>query len=67
MPPGWASIIVSVTMFAGIQLCVLGVIGEYVGRLFLTENRQPQSVVRHTYGIPGEPHAADEQDAPSGR
>jgi len=51
IPPGWASIIVSITLFSGIQLIVLGVIGEYLGRLFLTENRQPQFVVRETYGI----------------
>lgn len=49
MPPGWASIIVSVTIFSGIQLLVLGMIGEYLGRLFLTANRQPQFVVRETY------------------
>jgi undecaprenyl-phosphate 4-deoxy-4-formamido-L-arabinose transferase len=51
IPPGWASIIVSITLFSGIQLIVLGVIGEYLGRLFLTENRQPQFVVRETYGV----------------
>ncbi len=49
IPPGWASIIVSVTLFSGIQLLVLGMIGEYLGRLFLTENRQPQFVVRETF------------------
>lgn len=49
IPPGWASIIVSITIFSGIQLLVLGMIGEYLGRLFLTENRQPQFVVRESY------------------
>ena len=49
-PSGWASIIVSVTIFSGIQLMVLGMIGEYVGRLFLTENQQPQFIVRESYG-----------------
>lgn len=50
IPPGWASLIVSVTLFAGIQLLVLGMIGEYLGRAFLTQNRSPQFVVRETYG-----------------
>jgi undecaprenyl-phosphate 4-deoxy-4-formamido-L-arabinose transferase len=49
IPKGWASLIVSVTTFSGIQLLVLGVIGEYVGRMFLTQNRQPQFVVRSLY------------------
>jgi undecaprenyl-phosphate 4-deoxy-4-formamido-L-arabinose transferase len=51
IPPGWASTIVVLTLFSGVQLCMLGMIGEYLGRLFLTENRQPQFVVRETYGI----------------
>ena len=49
LPPGWASTIVSITIFAGVQLCMLGLIGEYLGRLFLTQNRQPQFVVREKF------------------
>lgn len=45
-PPGWGSLMATVTLFAGVQLIVLGGIGEYVGRIFLTANRRPQSVVR---------------------
>ncbi len=51
IPPGWASLIVTVTLFSGLQLCVLGMIGEYLGRLFLTQNRAPQFVVRRTFGF----------------
>ena len=51
IPVGWASLIVSITFFAGIQLCVLGLIGEYLGRLYLTVSRLPQFVVDDTYGI----------------
>ena len=50
LPPGWASLIVSVTFFAGVQLCVLGLIGEYLGRLFVTVNGAPQYVVREEVG-----------------
>lgn len=49
IPPGWASLIVSITIFSGIQLLVLGMIGEYLGRLFLTGNRQPQFIVREVF------------------
>jgi undecaprenyl-phosphate 4-deoxy-4-formamido-L-arabinose transferase len=34
-------------VFSGAQLVMLGLIGEYVGRMFLTINRRPQSVVRN--------------------
>lgn len=49
IPAGWASLIIAVTFFAGLQLSVLGLIGEYVGRLFLTVNRLPQFVVRQVF------------------
>jgi len=43
---GWGSLMGALLVFSGTQLVVLGLIGEYVGRLFLTVNRRPQSVVR---------------------
>ena len=46
IPSGWASIIVTVLIVSGIQLLVLGVIGEYLGRLFLQDNGRQQFVVR---------------------
>ena len=45
IPPGWASLIIVVTLFGGIQLIILGIIGEYLGRLFLTANKMPQYVI----------------------
>jgi glycosyltransferase involved in cell wall biosynthesis len=50
-PPGWASLMAAVLLLSGVQLLILGIIGEYLGRLYLTVNRRPQSVVkevRHT-------------------
>ncbi|MDG2385626.1 MAG: glycosyltransferase family 2 protein [Pirellulaceae bacterium] len=44
--PGYASIIVALSIFAGIQLLALGMIGEYVGRLHLNVNQKPQFVQR---------------------
>ena len=49
-PLGWASVIVSILIFSGIQLIVLGVIGEYLGRYFLHFNKTPQFVVRTIVG-----------------
>ena len=45
-PPGWASLTVATMLLLGVQLIMLGIIGEYLGRLYLTVNRKPQSVVR---------------------
>ncbi len=45
-PPGWASLTVAVMLLSGVQLLILGLIGEYLGRIYLTVNRKPQAVVR---------------------
>jgi undecaprenyl-phosphate 4-deoxy-4-formamido-L-arabinose transferase len=41
---GW--IMSALLIFSGLQLVMLGLIGEYLGRMFLTVNQRPQSVVR---------------------
>ena len=46
IPQGWASAISATLLLAGMQLLMLGIIGEYLGRLFLTINKRPQFVVR---------------------
>ncbi|HEX5111190.1 MAG TPA: glycosyltransferase [Vicinamibacterales bacterium] len=43
---GWGSTMAIVLIFSGTQLVMLGLIGEYLGRAFLTINQRPQSVVR---------------------
>jgi len=45
-PPGYASLIVSIFFLAGIQLITLGVIGEYIGRIFEEAKRRPMYVLR---------------------
>lgn len=49
-PPGYASVIVSIFFLAGIQLITLGVIGEYVGRIFEEAKRRPMYVLRRVSG-----------------
>lgn len=44
--PGWGSLMAVITIFSGSQLLMLGIIGEYVGRAFLTVSGKPQSLVR---------------------
>ena len=43
---GWGWVMSSVLIFSGTQLVMLGLIGEYIGRMFLTVNQRPQAVVR---------------------
>ncbi len=43
---GWGWLMAGLLIFSGTQLVMLGLIGEYIGRMFLTVNQRPQSVVR---------------------
>jgi undecaprenyl-phosphate 4-deoxy-4-formamido-L-arabinose transferase len=45
-PAGWASLMAAVLLLSGVQLVILGIVGEYLGRLYLTANKKPQSVIR---------------------
>ena len=46
--PGWSSLIATVLLMGGVQMCFLGIIGEYVGRTYIRMNRYPQFVVGKT-------------------
>ena len=45
-PLGWGSTMAALLTFSGAQLIMLGIVGEYLGRLYLTANKRPQFVVR---------------------
>jgi glycosyltransferase involved in cell wall biosynthesis len=45
---GWASLIATISFFGGIQLLVLGIIGMYLGKIFLQTKHRPNYIVRST-------------------
>ena len=47
---GWTSLIATILLVGGVILIVLGLIGEYVGRIYLSLNSTPQFVVRTVIG-----------------
>jgi len=49
LPVGFASLIFTISVFAGVQLISLGIIGEYVGRVFLTLNKKPQYTIKKKF------------------
>ena len=48
---GWLSIISAILIFGGLQCLLIGVMGEYLGRIFLTVSQKPQSFVRSIEAI----------------
>lgn len=51
--PGWPTLAVGMTFFAGIELLALGIIGEYVGNIFEEVKRRPLYLVAETVGKNG--------------
>lgn len=49
--PGWATLVVVTTFIGGIQLIVLGGIGEYIGRIYEEVKRRPLYVVRRLHNF----------------
>lgn len=50
-PMGWSSLMAVLLLATGLNMLLLGIIGEYVGRIFICINDSPQYVVRNTINV----------------
>lgn len=50
---GWSSIVCIILILGGINLIILGIIGEYLGRIYMSQNQTPQYVIREYINIDG--------------
>jgi dolichol-phosphate mannosyltransferase len=49
---GWASLFVAVLFMGGVQLVSLGILGEYLGRIYTEVKRRPLYIVQERLGFP---------------
>lgn len=45
---GWTSIIITIAFFGGLQLMVLGIVGLYLGKLFMQSKNRPQYIIKES-------------------
>jgi polyisoprenyl-phosphate glycosyltransferase len=48
MVSGWASVIAAIAFFGGLQLMILGIIGMYLGKLFMQSKQRPHYIVKES-------------------
>jgi glycosyltransferase involved in cell wall biosynthesis len=51
--PGWATIVTGIMLFSGVQLLSIGILGEYIGRIFDEVKQRPIYLVAHEQGASG--------------
>lgn len=43
--PGWATIVVSIWGIGGLQLLAIGIIGEYIGKIYMETKERPRYII----------------------
>lgn len=64
--PGFPTIVISVMFFSGVQLMVLGVIGEYLGRVYEEVKSRPLYLVAEEIGVDTPPPIGPRSTRPDG-
>jgi glycosyltransferase involved in cell wall biosynthesis len=52
--PGYTSLFVAVLFFGSVQLISIGLLGEYIGRIYMETKQRPAYLIRKTYGGDGQ-------------
>ena len=51
VPTGYASIMAAILFIGGVLMFIMGMVGEYIGRIYINQNKSPQYVIKKTLNI----------------
>ena len=68
VPAGYSSIMTAVLLLSGIIMLFLGLLGEYIGRIYISINNAPQYAIKETYNVNGSSNGerAESENAANG-
>lgn len=64
--PGWASTVLPITFIGGVQILSIGVLGEYIGKIYMETKRRPRFIIDRAVGLPLPGVPPFETDEPGG-
>jgi len=59
--PGWASTVLPITFIGGVQILSIGVLGEYIGKIYMETKRRPRFIIDRAVGLPGDEDLRDDE------
>ncbi len=62
---GWSSMICIICFLGGIQLLSLGVIGEYIGKIYLETKKRPRYIIKDEKGLPSAKQPSSDDGNPA--
>ncbi len=63
--PGWSSLMVVILFSCGFQLLAMGLLGEYIGRIYIEQKKRPLYLISETIGFKA--HEIDLDKTPTSR
>jgi hypothetical protein len=62
--PGWASTVIPMYFLGGIQLLTIGIVGEYLARVYLEVKQRPKYFIECTVGAGGSEQGKEKSEGP---
>ncbi|MFI6050607.1 glycosyltransferase family 2 protein [Streptomyces violascens] len=60
--PGYVTLVAIIVGMGGVQMVMLGLIGEYIGRIYYETKRRPHFLVKEAHGFPGKPEGIERRE-----